>query len=1776
MTRFQISETGYEEAITWLQSRFGREEVIVEQLYAKLEKLQAEGQTTKEQRKLLDQVATTMTQLASKGQDVNHLQVLNQVFRKFAEQVQTKALKRRIKLPSASMWTWQKLREDLEDIISTKERMEETQALNAQIRRERKQGERPKAMTPSTCFYCNKSNHKPVECRTVPPHERAAFMIRNNLCQRKGNVEPKENKQVRGNQPNQLPTGQNGPRATTQRRSAVRQNLVAEDDYEDTGEPNEEVQDILQVSSDGVVKKLTRLLTGMVCAKGPGSSKSVQILLDTGSELSFIDKQLADELKLESVGSRKLRINTFGSKTSKEGVYEQVNVNLQDTMGGLHTLSLFKNDLITKSTTQDHLQKRDWAFIKTNGLEVSQPKGPSCPQILLGCDQLWDIMSGSMIKLPSGLHLIATKFGYMISGKQSNDDQEDTTLLAVATEEERERWDKLWTLESAGLQEYTGTLKDERELTDKAVLKKFNETVVKQKDGYYVRLPWKEEHVELPDNWSIALRRLKATFQVHRHNQTFLQQYDEIFQEQIKKGILEEVREPQKRSKVTHYLPHHAVLTPKKTTTKMRVVFDASAHYKDKPSLNDVLHQGPLILPKIVGMIMRFRIGRIAVTSDVEKAFLQFHVEHDEADKMIAEDIHNNLYVDNLFMTAETPQEAFKKYKEAKELFNRLNMNLREFTSNSVELNQQIKQEDRSDETKPSTLGLTWDTQADKMVLRHLIKESKKVTKRSVLSTMAAVYDPMGFLIPLTIQAKRFFQGLWKKDYKWDQDLEEEDAIKWQQICEDTKGFTKEIPRRIAERNSTYRIVMFTDASAQAMCATAYLSNENSQYLLIAKSRLPSIQSHHTIPKMEMMAITMGVRLALNTYLEVKTQIKITELFILSDSEIALSWVKAPPNTKNTGVLVANRVKEIIKITRRLEEEGAKVRFGYVNTKDNPADEGTRGSDSKGFADSLWWTGPAFTKNDPDTWPKESRLFQIQEEETSQVTVVKQERDANWPEDSGATSLKGLRRTTAYVLRFIRNITERLSEPLKRRIKKTIPELGREQARGHITGLEASLNSRPLTYQEAEYEANSGIRPIDFIQKEIQVTYPLETQPRRLENEEEYLPPEEAIQLRTRKQAQEALNKSYELTKRFWNIWSKNYLTDLRNLHKTRLNQGRSSPQKPKRGQVVLIVDPNQPRNVWRLARISKLNGKPGESPREAEIVTSSGRRQRRPINLLVPLELDEGEHEEMEPTVRETLQPPRTEKGPEETHSQKRYNLRPTRNYPVEEIHHEQSEDEMYTVNTITDVGDETTIEQPHSTPMIIENDHNFSMNRARMYMEQLRSECRKFMEEEDVQGSLETDYYMTTKVIEDAAELAKEYKTLRNKILSLKDEDTKAFAVEACEWFQKATRTVMKISAIRDHAMLLWEIYTILVETGFARSESMRAFRNKPRAEGRPINRETTSAILLSEAQELGQIIADFRSMVKREFYGYVETPNEPNVKIEELDQAPEPATSTAAPPSVVATSADLVVPALEEYSQKMQKFQKKLENLLKNQSKAEEVKTRVDKLEEEIRETKSQLLAAVSEIGKKLEEKIEVTIEAQIQQLVLVKKLCEAKETPAKDEIHDLPSGRGEVGPQEADRKDSYRPHDRHHGEGDKHVYKRRPQLTHVSEEQPPEQKRRRVNNKMELEAIRLKLENMKHCRTRLYKDETFPVKDRNKNLVVCPFCDAIGKHIADRCPIHRSVKDRRAIMAARINTCWFCFKEAHPTCPARVPCMYCASTNHHTSVCSLPEERAKWSA
>ena len=71
-----------------------------------------------------------------------------------------------------------------------------------------------------------------------------------------------------------------------------------------------------------------------------------------------------------------------------------------------------------------------------------------------------------------------------------------------------------------------------------------------------------------------------------------------------------------------YYLPHHAVIRAEAVTTKVRVVFNASASMKGKKSLNAVLDPGPSVLPDLTGLILRLREYEHAVQADICKAFL--------------------------------------------------------------------------------------------------------------------------------------------------------------------------------------------------------------------------------------------------------------------------------------------------------------------------------------------------------------------------------------------------------------------------------------------------------------------------------------------------------------------------------------------------------------------------------------------------------------------------------------------------------------------------------------------------------------------------------------------------------------------------------------------------------------------------------------------------------------------------------------------------------------------------------------------------------------------------------------------------------------------------------------------------------------------------------------------------------------------------------------------------------------------------------------------------
>uniref|UniRef100_A0A7I4YFQ0 Integrase catalytic domain-containing protein n=1 Tax=Haemonchus contortus TaxID=6289 RepID=A0A7I4YFQ0_HAECO len=673
-------------------------------------------------------------------------------------------------------------------------------------------------------------------------------------------------------------------------------------------------------------------------------------------------------------------------------------------------------------------------------------------------------------------------------------------------DDELERWDKYWTLDSAGICEFTGTKCNEKEATNEKVAKFFEDTIQRRKDGYYVRLPYKENHPPLPSNRAIAQKRLHSVIHLLNKTPLLLRDYDRTFVEQEDKGIIETVPDPAvKTGPVLHYIPHQPVITPHKQTTKLRIVFDASAHFRDNPSLNDILHQGSLILPELYAMLLRFRISKYVAIADVEKAFLQVHLHKldrdatrflwvkqlDAAitednikvlrftrvtfglnvspyllggtiqhhlrnavlDSALADEIQENLYVDNLILSAETEEELIAKSVNARKIFTEMGMNLREFLSNNKNLKNALPEETSAKSNTQKVLGIVWNSELDELNISCKIASSENLTKRFVARQIASIFDLLGWLVPLLITAKKFQQDLWKQKFQWDTVLPRELGERWQDIVQNINGFQRALPRRSYINPEKLSLAVFADASEVAIAACAYLFNTTNSALIMGRGKLSSIKTKTTIPKLELNALTMAARLALSITRAMKSRIPDYPwtIYLFSDSQIALSWLSSSRKTY-LGVLVENRIREIRNIVHCLNDEKVTVNFCYINTTENPADAGTRGLSKNEMEAHTWWTGPSFLSQPLETW--ETTFYPLPTEKPSSA-------NSDSPEDitiinntlaeriivhelldwSHTKSLSSGKRIVVLLLRFIKKLLRHMDENAKQRIFTNIPEL---------------------------------------------------------------------------------------------------------------------------------------------------------------------------------------------------------------------------------------------------------------------------------------------------------------------------------------------------------------------------------------------------------------------------------------------------------------------------------------------------------------------------------------------------------------------------------------------------------------------------------------------------------------------------------------------------------------------------------------------------------------
>ena len=123
-----------------------------------------------------------------------------------------------------------------------------------------------------------------------------------------------------------------------------------------------------------------------------------------------------------------------------------------------------------------------------------------------------------------------------------------------------------------------------------------------------------------------------------------------------------------------------------------------------------------------------------------------------------------SLYVDNIISGCDTEDAAAAYCKASRAIMSSGMFNLRSWSSNSNKVTANAVQDKVADDHNTvNVLGLHWNPSTDLLPLvskPYLLTSTDLITKRQVLQATSQVFDPLGFISPIVVQAKIFMQTL--------------------------------------------------------------------------------------------------------------------------------------------------------------------------------------------------------------------------------------------------------------------------------------------------------------------------------------------------------------------------------------------------------------------------------------------------------------------------------------------------------------------------------------------------------------------------------------------------------------------------------------------------------------------------------------------------------------------------------------------------------------------------------------------------------------------------------------------------------------------------------------------------------------------------------------------------------------------------------------------------------------------------------------------------------
>ena len=808
-----------------------------------------------------------------------------------------------------------------------------------------------------------------------------------------------------------------------------------------------------------------------------GRRHTIRTVIDCGSQLSFITLECATRLSL-NVTKGSTPISGLGNSLVAV-TRGTVQCELQSPLNphiviGACAVILPK---ITTDLPNSRLPLRVHSEIQHLPLADPDFDRPGPIDFLVGADLFPHVFLGSnSISLSCGLSAMDTIFGWILMGKINNQSCPKPATALFSLDDLQADLKRFWQVEEPSHEPF-------EDPEDLQVEEHFVRTHYRDDDGrYVVSLPFKKLDERPSGNFGkLAHSRLFSLESRFRKKPQIRLAYNSFMKDYLDLGHMVPATQCG-----AYLIPHHCVFKDLQSLSKIRVVFDASAKpYPPSPgvmSLNEALLPGPKLQRDISEIILHFRCHQVVFTTDICKMYRQILVApddrryqhilwrndsrepvkeyelvtvtyglscapflalrvlqqlaHDERRRFpeAARVLSDDVYVDDIVTGAESVEAALRLKDDLIQLLGVAGFSLKKWSSNSPSFLEHIPPEDCEpllsidsvDSPCVKILGLQFESESDAFTYA-LSYPSHSSSKRSILSDISRIFDPLGWISPVVFFAKRLMQDVWKTGLGWDDPLPQSLLNSWFAFREQLPVLSRvKIPRPILPLScSRLTIVGFCDASQDGYAAVIYLRTESlpanvKVSLLKSKTRVSPLKSL-SIPRLELCAAVLLSHL-LKSLRPLIEKLSISQFILCSDSTIVLNWLSTPPHRLKT--FVANRVVEVTSHTQPDD-------WRHVESESNPADCASRGLlPEQIVSHTLWWHGPPWLIQQPSQWPIHQQfsrsLSDLPDVKPSTVNCLVARRPNFWIEwIQRFSSLLRLQFSMSFVLRFVDRVRRR-------------------------------------------------------------------------------------------------------------------------------------------------------------------------------------------------------------------------------------------------------------------------------------------------------------------------------------------------------------------------------------------------------------------------------------------------------------------------------------------------------------------------------------------------------------------------------------------------------------------------------------------------------------------------------------------------------------------------------------------------------------------------------